>query len=184
MSADRGERLRARILELVAEYHAEAFAPAEFHPGESVIPVSGKVFDASELQALVDASLDFWLTTGRYAAEFEREFARWIGIRHAILVNSGSSANLLALTTLTAEELGERRLRPGDEVITAAAGFPTTVSPIIQNRLVPVFVDSTLPTYNADPDAIEAAIGPKTRAIMIAHTLGNPFDLDRIQVDR
>ena len=180
MSADRGERLRARILELVAEYHAEAFAPAEFHPGESVIPVSGKVFDASELQALVDASLDFWLTTGRYAAEFEREFARWIGIRHAILVNSGSSANLLALTTLTAEELGERRLRPGDEVITAAAGFPTTVSPIIQNRLVPVFVDSTLPTYNADPDAIEAAIGPKTRAIMIAHTLGNPFDLDRI----
>ena len=115
----------------------------------------------SELQALVDASLDFWLTTGRYAAEFEREFARWIGIRHAILVNSGSSANLLALTTLTADELGERRLRPGDEVITAAAGFPTTVNPIIQNRLVPVFVDSTLPTYNADPDAIEAAVGPE-----------------------
>jgi CDP-6-deoxy-D-xylo-4-hexulose-3-dehydrase len=181
VTADRGERLRARILELVAEYHAEAFAPAESLPGESVVPVSGKVFDASELQALVDASLDFWLTTGRYAAEFEREFARWIGIRHAILVNSGSSANLLALTTLTAEELGERRLRPGDEVITAAAGFPTTVGPIIQNRLVPVFVDSTLPTYNADPDAIEAAVGPKTRAIMIAHTLGNPFDLDRIQ---
>ena len=180
MTADRGERLRARILELVAEYHAEAFAPEEFQPGESVVPVSGKVFDASELQALVDASLDFWLTTGRYAAEFEREFARWIGIRHAILVNSGSSANLLALTTLTADELGERRLRPGDEVITAAAGFPTTVSPIIQNRLVPVFVDSTLPTYNADPDAIEAAIGPRTRAILIAHTLGNPFDLDRI----
>ena len=181
MSADRGEQLRARILDLVAEYHAEAFAPAEFRPGQSVVPVSGKVFDASELQALVDASLDFWLTTGRYAAEFEREFARWIGIRHAILVNSGSSANLLALTTLTAEELGERRLRPGDEVITAAAGFPTTVGPIIQNRLVPVFVDSTLPTYNADPDAIEAAVGPRTRAIMIAHTLGNPFDLDRIQ---
>ena len=135
----------------------------------------------SELQALVDASLDFWLTTGRYAAEFEREFARWIGVRHAILVNSGSSANLLALTTLTADELGERRLRPGDEVITAAAGFPTTVNPIIQNRLVPVFVDSTLPTYNADPDAIEAAVGPRTRAIMIAHTLGNPFDLDRIR---
>jgi CDP-4-dehydro-6-deoxyglucose reductase, E1 len=181
VSADRGERLRARILELVAEYHAVAFAPAEFHPGESVIPVSGKVFDESELQALVDASLDFWLTTGRYAGEFEREFARWIGIRHAILVNSGSSANLLALTTLTAEELGERRLRPGDEVITAAAGFPTTVNPIIQARLIPVFVDSTLPTYNADPDAIEAAVGPKTRAIMIAHTLGNPFDIDRVR---
>jgi CDP-6-deoxy-D-xylo-4-hexulose-3-dehydrase len=144
------------------------------------VPVSGKVFGPDDVRSLVDASLDFWLTTGRYADEFEREFARWIGIRHAILVNSGSSANLLALTTLTAAELGERRLRPGDEVITAAAGFPTTVSPIIQNRLVPVFVDSTLPTYNADPDAIEAAIGPKTRAIMIAHTLGNPFDLDRI----
>ena len=181
MSADRADQLRAQILELVADYHAEAFAPPEFKPGESTIQVSGKVFDASELQALVDASLDFWLTTGRYAAEFERDFARWIGIRHAILVNSGSSANLIALTTLTAEELGPRRLQPGDEVITAAAGFPTTVNPIIQNRLVPVFVDSTLPTYNADPDAIEAAIGPKTRAIMIAHTLGNPFDLDRVR---
>ena len=128
-----------RILELVAEYHADAFAPVDFRPGESVIPVSVKVFDADELQALVDASLDFWLTTGRYAAEFEREFARWVGVRHAILVNSGSSANLLALTALTAEELGPRRLQPGDEVITAAAGFPTTVNPILQNRLVPVF---------------------------------------------
>ncbi len=180
MSADRGERLRARILELVAEYHAEAFAPEEFQPGESVVPVSGKVFDASELQALVDASLDFWLTTGPLRSGVRAGVRPLDRIRHAILVNSGSSANLLALTTLTADELGERRLRPGDEVITAAAGFPTTVSPIIQNRLVPVFVDSTLPTYNADPDAIEAAIGPRTRAIMIAHTLGNPFDLDRI----
>ena len=181
MATDRAERLRARILDLVAEYHAEAFPPHPFVPDESVIPVSGKVFDADELQALVDASLDFWLTSGRYAAEFEREFARWIGIRHALLVNSGSSANLIALTTLTATELGDRRLRPGDEVITAAAGFPTTVNPIIQNRLVPVFVDSTLPTYNADPDAIEAAVGPRTRAIMLAHTLGNPFDLDRVK---
>ena len=145
------------------------------------MPVSGKVFDADELQHLVEASLDFWLTTGRFAERFEREFARWVGVRHAILVNSGSSANLLAVTTLTADELGKRALRPGDEVITAAAGFPTTVNPIIQNRLVPVFVDSLIPTYNADPDAVEAAVGPRTRAIMLAHTLGNPFDVDRIK---
>jgi CDP-6-deoxy-D-xylo-4-hexulose-3-dehydrase len=173
--------LRARILALVGEYHAAAFPTEDFRPGETVIPVSGKVFDADEMQHLVEASLDFWLTTGRFAAEFEREFARWVGVRHAILVNSGSSANLLALTTLTADELGSRALRPGDEVITAAAGFPTTVNPIIHNRLVPVFVDSVIPTYNADPDAIEAAIGPRTRAIMLAHTLGNPFDVDRIK---
>ena len=181
MSTESADALRARILELVAEYHAEAFPPTEFHPGESVVQVSGRVFDAAELQSLVDASLDFWLTSGRFAAEFERDFARWIGVRHAILVNSGSSANLVALTALTAEELGERRLRPGDEVITAAAGFPTTVNPIIQNGLTPVFVDSALPTYNADPDAIEEAVGPRTRAIIIAHTLGIPFDLDRVR---
>ncbi len=143
--------------------------------------MSGKVFDADEMQHLVEASLDFWLTTGRFAAQFEREFARWMGVRNAVLVNSGSSANLLALATLTADELGDRALRPGDEVITAAAGFPTTVNPIVQNGLIPVFVDSDIPTYNADPDAIEAAVGPKTRAIMIAHTLGNPFDLDRVK---
>jgi CDP-6-deoxy-D-xylo-4-hexulose-3-dehydrase len=173
--------LRARILALVGEYQAAAFPKKDFRPGETVIPVSGKVFDADEMQHLVEASLDFWLTTGRFAAQFEQEFARWVGVRHAILVNSGSSANLLALTTLTADELGSRALKPGDEVITAAAGFPTTVNPIIHNRLVPVFVDSVIPTYNADPDAIEAAIGPRTRAIMLAHTLGNPFDVDRIK---
>lgn len=173
--------LRARILNLVGEYHAAAFPKDDFRPGETVIPVSGKMFDADEMQHLVEASLDFWLTTGRFAAQFEREFARWVGVRHAILVNSGSSANLLALTTLTADELGSRALRPGDEVITAASGFPTTVNPIIHNRLVPVFVDSVIPTYNADPDAIEAAIGPRTRAIMLAHTLGNPFDVARIK---
>lgn len=175
------EELRARIMELVAEYHAEAFPKLEFEAGKSPVPVSGKVFDADELQHLVDASLDFWLTTGRFAAQFEREFARWIGTRHAVLVNSGSSANLLAVSALTAAELGERALRPGDEVITAAAGFPTTVNAIIQNGLVPVFVDSMMATYNADPDAVEAAIGPRTRAIMLAHTLGNPFEVDRIQ---
>jgi CDP-6-deoxy-D-xylo-4-hexulose-3-dehydrase len=175
------DELRARILTLVGEYHAAAFPKADFRPGETAIPVSGKVFDADEMQHLVEASLDFWLTTGRFAAQFEREFAHWVGVRHAILVNSGSSATLLALTALTADDLGSRALRPGDEVITAAAGFPTTVNPIIQNRLVPVFVDSVIPTYNADPDAIEAAIGPRTRAIMLAHTLGNPFDVDRIK---
>lgn len=180
VSQDVAGELRAQILELVAKFHAEAFQQVEFQPGETAIPVSGKVFDADDMRHLVDASLDFWLTTGRFAAQFEREFARWVGVRHAILVNSGSSANLLALTTLTANELGDRALRPGDEVITAAAGFPTTVNPIIQNQLVPVFVDSLIPTYNADPDAIEAAIGPRTRAIMLAHTLGNPFDVDRI----
>jgi CDP-6-deoxy-D-xylo-4-hexulose-3-dehydrase len=181
MTADRAADLRRRILELVTEYHVEAFPEPEFVAGQTPIPVSGKVFDADELQHLVDASLDFWLTTGRFAEHFERDFARWMGVRHAILVNSGSSANLLALAALTAPELGKRALRPGDEVITAAAGFPTTVNPIIQNRLVPVFVDSQIPTYNADPDAIEEAVGPRTRAIILAHTLGNPFDLDRVQ---
>ena len=181
MTAEAAAELRARILRLVGEYHAEAFPDSTFRAGETPVPVSGKVFDADEIQHLVEASLDFWLTTGRFAAQFERDFARWVGVRHALLVNSGSSANLLALTTLTADELGDRALRPGDEVITAAAGFPTTVNPIIQNRLIPVFVDSLIPTYNADPDAIEAAVGPRTRAIMLAHTLGNPFDVDRIK---
>jgi CDP-6-deoxy-D-xylo-4-hexulose-3-dehydrase len=181
MSSETAEELRARIIELVGEYHAAAFPEVEFQPGETTLPVSGKVFDAEEMQHLVEASLDFWLTTGRFAKQFEREFARWMGVRNTVLVNSGSSANLLALATLTADELGDRALRPGDEVITAAAGFPTTVNPIIQNRLVPVFVDSEIPTYNADPDAIEAAVGPRTKAIMLAHTLGNPFDLDRVK---
>jgi len=181
MSTAAASELRVRILGLVAEYYAEAFPKPEFIAGQTPVPVSGKVFDADEMQHLVDASLDFWLTTGRFAERFELEFARWIGVRHAILVNSGSSANLLAVTTLTADELGKRALRPGDEVITAAAGFPTTVNPIIQNRLIPVFVDSLIPTYNADPDAIEAAVGPRTRAIMLAHTLGNPFGVDRVK---
>ena len=181
MSADAAGALRTRILDLVTEYCAEAFPTPDFVPGETPVPVSGKVFDADEVRSLVDASLDFWFTTGRFAEAFEREFARWMGVRHSILVNSGSSANLLALTALTADELGDRALRPGDEVITAAAGFPTTVNPIIQNRLVPVFVDSLIPTYNPNPDAVEMAIGPRTRAIMLAHTLGNPFDLDSIR---
>jgi CDP-4-dehydro-6-deoxyglucose reductase, E1 len=172
--------LREQILRLVGEYHAEAFAAKDFVSGESAVPVSGKVFDAAELQHLVDASLDFWLTTGRYAARFEKEFARWMGIRECLLVNSGSSANLCAVSALTAPKLGDRRLVPGDEVITVAAGFPTTVNPIIQNGLIPVFVDVTLPTYNVDVTQLEAALSPRTRALIIAHTLGNPFDIDAV----
>jgi len=175
------EELRRRIGELVAEYHAAAFAPAAFVPGETPIPVSGRVFDAAEIGSLVDASLDFWLTTGRFAADFERRFARFCGTRHAILVNSGSSANLLALSALTSPSLEERRLRPGDEVITVAAGFPTTVNPILQNRLVPVFLDVTVPTYGVDTTQLEAALSSRTRAVMLAHTLGNPFDLRAVQ---
>jgi len=177
---NRADELRQRISALAAEYYQEAFAPQEFVPGASPVPVSGKVFDASELQHLVDASLDFWLTTGRFAARFEREFARFIGVRYAILVNSGSSANLLALACLTSPKLGDRALRPGDEVITVAAGFPTTVNPIIQNQLTPVFVDVTIPTYNVDASQLEQAWSERTRAVIIAHTLGNPFDLDAV----
>ena len=169
--------LRERILELVEEYYAAELAQTAFVPGESAVPVSGRVFDAEEVLNLVDASLDFWLTSGRYAARFEREFARFVGSRHAILCNSGSSANLLAVSALTSPKLGDRRLRPGDEVVTLAAGFPTTVNPIVLNRLVPVFVDVELPTYNIDVRRLEEAITPRTRAIVAAHTLGNPFDL-------
>lgn len=144
------------------------------------MPCAGRVFDAEELVQLVDSALDFWLTTGRFAAQFERAFAARFGIRHALLVNSGSSANLVALSCLTSPRLQDLQLKPGDEVITVAAGFPTTVNPIIQNRLVPVFVDIRLPTYNIDAEQLEAARSPRTRAIMIAHTLGNPFELDAV----
>ena len=174
------DEFRRRILSQVREYHDEAFGRAPFTRGETAVPVSGRVFDSDDLAHLVDASLDFWLTTGRYADRFESEFARLLGCRHAMLCNSGSSANLLAVSALTSQTLGPDRAAPGDEVITVAAGFPTTVAPIVQNGLVPVFVDVTLGTYNANVDQIEAAIGPRTRAIILAHTLGNPFDLDRI----
>lgn len=173
----RADELRSQILALTAEYHASAFPKRDFTPGQTPVPVSGRVFDEHEIQSLVDSSLDFWLTTGRFAAQFEKEFARIMGIRHAILVNSGSSANLVALTTLTSHTLGERALKPGDEVITVAAGFPTTVNPIIQNNLVPVFIDVHVPTYNVNIEQLETALSEKTRAIMLAHTLGNPFNL-------
>jgi CDP-6-deoxy-D-xylo-4-hexulose-3-dehydrase len=174
------ESLRNRILDLVTEYHDAAFASRPFVPGESAVPVSGRVFDAQDICSLVDSSLDFWLTTGRFAAQFEKQFARWFGVRTATLVNSGSSADLLAVTALTSPKLGDRRLRPGDEVITVAAGFPTTVNPIIQNGLVPVFVDEQIPTYNIDVTQLEEARSERTRAVVIAHTLGNPFDLGAV----
>jgi CDP-6-deoxy-D-xylo-4-hexulose-3-dehydrase len=185
MSA-RADQLRRRILDLVAEYCSEAFAEQKFVPGETSVPVSGRVFDARDVQALIDSGLDFWLTTGRFAAQFEKSFARFMGVRGATLVNSGSSANLLALTALTSPRLGERRLLPGDEVITVAAGFPTTVNPIIQNRLVPVFIDIKIPTYGVDAAYLEQSHSKRTRAVMIAHTLGNPFDLGAVKefVDR
>lgn len=174
------EDLRHRILDLVGEFHAANWPGTPFVPGVSKVPVSAKVFDADDLKSLVDASLDFWLTTGRFAARFEREFAAFSGAAHCSLVNSGSSANLLALTSLTDPSLRNRALRPGDEVITCAAGFPTTVNPILQNNLVPVFVDVDVPTCNVDASRLEAAVGPRTKAIMLAHTLGNPFDLDAV----
>jgi len=176
----RAEDLREKILQLVSAYYREVFSPAGFVPGETPIPVSGRVFDADDLVHLVDASLDFWLTAGRYADQFEREFAHFMGVPYAILCNSGSSANVLALSALTSHKLGEQRLKAGDEVITVAAGFPTTINPIIQNGLVPVFLDVELGTYNVDVRYLEEAISPKTRAIMIAHTLGNPFNLDAV----
>ena len=176
----RSDELRDRIREMVGEYYREAFPAHSFVPGSSRVPVSGRVFDEQEIELLVDSSLDFWLTTGRFAEQFEREFAKFAGVREAVLVNSGSSANLLALTALTSENLGERQLKPGDEVITLAAGFPTTVNPIVQNGLVPVFVDVHIPTFNVDVSYLDAALSDRTRAIIFAHTLGNPFDLDAV----
>lgn len=168
--------LRQEIFRLVAAYHDAAFPSERFVPGETSVPVSGRVFDASEIVRLVDASLDFWLTTGRFAAQFEQDLAAALGAGHAILCNSGSSANLLAVSALTSPRLGDRRLGPGDEVVTVAAGFPTTVNPIFQNNLVPVFVDVDLGTYDASVERVEEAIGPRTKAVFMAHTLGNPFD--------
>ncbi|MBR2736509.1 MAG: lipopolysaccharide biosynthesis protein RfbH [Firmicutes bacterium] len=169
---------REEIRGLVSEYY-ESFLkkkPEEFRPGDR-IPYASRVFDEKEVCSLVDSALDFWLTTGRFSRMFEESFAEYLGAGHAALVNSGSSANLLAFAALTAPELGERRIRPGDEVITAACGFPTTVAPILQYGAVPVFADITIPQYNIDVSQLESLVSPRTRAVMIAHTLGNPFDL-------
>ena len=177
---DKAAQLRRQILNLIGDYFAEAFPATEFQPGVSSVPVSGKVIDAADLASVVDSALDCWFTTGRFAEDFERRLARFVGVRCASLVNSGSSANLLAISALTSPKLGRRRLQPGDEVITVAAGFPTTVNPILQNRLVPVFVDVTLPSYEIDVSQLEAARSEKTRAVFIAHTLGNVFNLDAV----
>ena len=174
----KAQALREQIEALVRQYYDEQFSNRTFNPGTDLVHYAGRVFDAEELTNLVDASLDFFLTANRYAERFEADFADYLGLSNALLVNSGSSANLVALTTLTSPKLGARRLKPGDEVVTVAAGFPTTVAPIVQNNLVPVFVDVNLSDYNANPDQLREAIGPKTRAIMMAHTLGVPFDLD------
>ena len=176
----RASELRDQILDLAEEFFQEQFPNRAFVAGESVVPVSGKVLNGSDLRNLVDAALDCWLTTGRFAKEFERRFARYFGVRGCSLVNSGSSANLVAFSALTSPKLGDRRLKPGDEVITLAAGFPTTINPIIQNQCVPVFVDISLPTYQLDATQLEGALSERTRAIMFAHTLGNVCDLDAV----
>ena len=173
--------LRQEISKLVEQFANIALAPKPFAPGETVIPPSGKVIGARELQLMVEASLDGWLTTGRFNAEFERKLAEFIGVKHLITVNSGSSANLVAFSTLTSPKLGERAIKKGDEVIGVAAGFPTTVNPIVQFGAIPVFVDVDMKTHNIDADLIEAAITPKTKAIMLAHTLGNPFNLAKVK---
>ncbi len=178
--SERAEQLKQQILELTAQYHAEAFPQREFVPGVSAVPVSGKVIRADDMSAVVESALDGWFTTGRWAKDFERKLARFFGLRSASLVNSGSSANLVALSALTSPKLGDRQLKPGDEVITVAAGFPTTVNPIFQNKLVPVFVDVILPTYEIDVTKLEAARSEKTKAVMIAHTLGNVFNVGAV----
>lgn len=175
-----GRALREQIDSLVRQYYREQFAARGFNPETDLVHYAGRVFDEEELASLVDSSLDFFLTANRYAERFEADFADYLGVSDAALVNSGSSANLVALTALTSPRLRDRRLKPGDEVVTVAAGFPTTVAPILQNGLVPVFVDVRLGDYTADPDRLREAIGPKTRAIMMAHTLGVPFDLDLV----
>ena len=175
------EELSTEITHLVEKALDIRHAKKPFVPGESDVPVTGKVFGQAELTAAVESGLDFWLTAGPYTAKFESQFAKTVGMRHAFMVNSGSSANLLALTSLTSSKHAERALKPGDEVLTVAAGFPTTVTPILQNNLVPVYVDIDLETYVANEIALEEAIGPKTKAIMMAHTLGNPFNLNLVQ---
>ncbi|CNE67043.1 lipopolysaccharide biosynthesis protein RfbH [Yersinia nurmii] len=175
------EELRQQIAGLVAQYAETAMAPKPFEAGKSVVPPSGKVIGAKELQLMVEASLDGWLTTGRFNDAFEKKLGEYLGVPHVLTTTSGSSANLLALTALTSPKLGARALKPGDEVITVAAGFPTTVNPTIQNGLIPVFVDVDIPTYNVNASLIEAAVSDKTKAIMIAHTLGNLFDLAEVR---
>jgi len=172
--------IRKQILNLVEKFWKAKQDSVKFVPGESYVNYAGRVYDDKELVNLVDSSLDFWLTTGRYAQRFEEEFADYLGTKFCLLTNSGSSANLLAVTALTSPLLNERRLKPGDEVITTACGFPTTLNPIIQNGLVPVLIDVELGSYNIQVDKIEKAITRKTKAIFVPHTLGNPVEIEKI----
>jgi CDP-4-dehydro-6-deoxyglucose reductase, E1 len=174
------KELRLEILDLTKEYYQSKFANHTFVPGKTKVNYAGRVFDEHEIVNLVDSSLDFWLTEGRYSEQFSEKLTEFLGVEYALLTNSGSSANLLALAALTSEKLRDKRLKPGDEVISVAAGFPSTVTPIIQYNLVPVFVDVQIPTYNIDIDKLKKAISSKTRCIFIAHTLGNPFNLDEV----
>ncbi len=176
------EELKKRILELTREYYKEAHGQKkDFKPGETFVNYGGRYFDDTEIVNLVDSSLDFWLTAGPWASKFEKEFAAWLGVRYCSLTNSGSSANLLAFSALTSPQLGDRRIERGDEVITVACGFPTTVTPCIQYGAVPVFVDVTVPEYNIDVTELETALSSRTKAVMIAHSLGNPFDLKAVK---
>ncbi|MFM7402718.1 MAG: lipopolysaccharide biosynthesis protein RfbH [Erythrobacter sp.] len=178
---DLGEaEFRKLIIDLVGQYAEVHHAPRPFVPGESVVPVSGKVYGAKDMKLLAESALDFWLTTGRFNTEFEARLSQYIGVEHALTVNSGSSANLVAFSTLTSHYLRNDALKAGDEMITVATGFPTTINPSLQYGIVPVFVDVDIPTYNIKPEMIEAAVTDKTRAIMIAHTLGNPFDVAEV----
>jgi CDP-6-deoxy-D-xylo-4-hexulose-3-dehydrase len=172
--------LRAEILEKVAQYARLRWVPQQYVPGKTPAPYAGRVFDEEEVVSLVDASLDFWLTSGRFCRQLEKELAEFVGVAECRLVNSGSSANLLAFSTLTSPRLGDRRIRPGDEVITVAAGFPTTVAPVVQRGVIPVFLDVDPTTDNIDTSMLEAALSSRTRAVMVAHTLGNPFDIDAV----
>lgn len=180
MSSLKTSELKDKIFKSAKEYFTEKWPTKPFQAGQDYIPVSGKVFDSEDLISLLDSSLDFWLTSGRFANEFEKKFGAYTGHRFVSLTNSGSSANLLSVTALTSPLLGKRRLLPGDEIITVAAGFPTTLNPIIQNGLIPVFLDVHIPTYNIDVSSLKNAITPKTKAIILAHTLGNPFNINAI----
>jgi CDP-6-deoxy-D-xylo-4-hexulose-3-dehydrase len=175
------DQIRIAILDSARNFAEAMFKTSEFLPGETPLPVSGKVLDGDDISALVDASLDGWLTAGRFHKDFEKALEKYVGVRNAVFVNSGSSANLVALSALTSPKLGKKALKPGDEVLTVAAGIPTTVNPIMQNGLRPVLVDVNLGTYDAKPGMLREAISPKTRAIMMAHTLGNPFDLKTVR---
>jgi CDP-6-deoxy-D-xylo-4-hexulose-3-dehydrase len=180
MNRQKADKLKKQILAKTVRYYQAAHRPTPYRPGQR-IPYAGRVYDEQEICKLIDASLDFWLTSGRFASTFEKKLASFLGVKHCSLVNSGSSANLLAFMALTSQKLGKRQIKRGDEVVTVAAGFPTTVAPIVQYGAVPVFVDITLPTYNADVDELKKALSKKTKAVMLAHTLGNPFDLKSIK---